>query len=360
VSGLSGFIETYKALLVIPALAGVLSIVWLLFRNTWRELDADSLRFRNEDAAAGRVDRRPFIALVLGAIVLTMQEYYGGRIYFDASLTPVLAGLEHTHPALQFAHYQDLYAYAWWAGTRVVGYALPFAVWKLFFRKDSVLDFGLRTKGFFDHAWIYGLFLLAVVPAMLVVSRNPDFGAYYPFYKLSSRSWFDFLVWESMYFLQFFALEMFFRGFLLGSLRRSFGSGAIFVMAVPYCMIHYGKPYLEACGAIVAGIALGSLSMKTKSIYQGFLVHVTVAASMDWLALRHRKATPLHFWSEDVPLPGTKEWILEDDKREALALTIERTAAPIFALLFLLLAVMVVRRHRDFFARIPAFVRRRT
>ena len=62
-----------------------------------------------------------------------------------------------------------------------------------------------------------------------------------------------------MYFAQFFALEMFFRGFWLGVLRKSFGSGAIFAMAVPYCMIHYGKPYLEAIGAIVAGIALGSL-----------------------------------------------------------------------------------------------------
>ena len=56
-------------------------------------------------------------------------------------------------------------------------------------------------------------------------------------------------------------------------------------MAVPYCMIHYGKPYLEACGAIVAGIALGSLAMRTKSIYSGFLVHVTVALSMDLLAI---------------------------------------------------------------------------
>ena len=78
---------------------------------------------------------------------------------------------------------------------------------------------------------------------------------------------------------------MFFRGFWLGALRRSFGSGAIFAMAVPYCMIHFGKPFLEANGAIVAGIALGSLTMRTKSIYQGFLVHITVAGLMDWLAL---------------------------------------------------------------------------
>jgi len=89
---------------------------------------------------------------------------------------------------------------------------------------------------------------------------------------------------------------MFFCGFWLGALRKSFGSGAIFAMAVPYCMIHYGKPYLEACGAVVAGIALGSLSMKTKSIYQGFLVHITVAGLMDWLALAHRDALPKVFW----------------------------------------------------------------
>jgi membrane protease YdiL (CAAX protease family) len=67
-------------------------------------------------------------------------------------------------------------------------------------------------------------------------------------------------------------------------------------MAVPYCMIHYGKPYLEANGAIVAGIVLGSLAMRTRSVYAGFLVHITVAGSMDLLALWHRAALPTQFW----------------------------------------------------------------
>jgi len=100
------------------------------------------------------------------------------------------------------------------------------------------------------------------------------------------------MAWEVMYFAQFFALEVFFRGWMLGALRKSVGSAAIFAMAMPYCMIHYGKPYLEANGAIVAGIFLGSLSMKTKSIYAGFLVHITVALSMDLLSLFNRGALP--------------------------------------------------------------------
>ena len=165
-----------------------------------------------------------------------------------------------------------------------------------FFRRDSLLDMGLRTRGFLSHAWIYLACLGVVVPLVFVVASTPDFGNYYPFYKQSSRSYFDLLIWEAMYFAQFFALEIFFRGFWLSGLRKSLGSGAIFAMIVPYCMIHYGKPYLEAAGAVVAGVALGSLAMRTKSIYSGFIVHVNVALFMDLLALWNRKALPKVFW----------------------------------------------------------------
>lgn len=338
------WMERWKPLLPIPLLLAILPVVWLFFRSTWRELDEDAHRHRAEVLANGRMDHRPFIALVMCAVILTMQEYYGGRVFFDVSVRGLLVEWDKTHPWIQASKYDELWGFAWWAGTRVFGYVFPFIVWKtVFYPKDSLLDLGLRTRGFLDHAWIYGLFLMVVVPAMLVVSQSPDFGSYYPFYKMSTRSWFDFLVWEAMYFAQFFALEMFFRGFWLGVLRKSFGSGAIFVMAVPYCMIHYGKPYLEACGAIVAGIALGSLSMKTKSIYSGFLVHVTVAVMMDWLSLRHRHATPVTFWPTDPA--ATTSFAAEAEAREVIAQSVERTASIAFCI-FLFLFLLLVLRHR--------------
>ncbi len=305
-TGFEAFMVTFRPFIPIPGLLVVLPLLWLFFRATWRELDEDAHRHRGALLAEGRMDHRPFLALVICAVVLTMQEYFGGRGYWDTTFRPMLAKYEVTHPDyFHLLRYDELYGFAWWSGTRIFGYVfVPFPLWKLLFRKDSLLDMGLRTRGFFAHAWIYSLFLAVVLPAMWVVSREPDFGTYYPFYKHASRSWTDFLMWEAMYFAQFFALEMFFRGFWLGAVRKSFGSGAIFAMAVPYCMIHYGKPYLEANGAIIAGIALGSLSMKTKSIYQGFLVHITVAILMDWLALRHRHATPVTWWPQDgVLLP---------------------------------------------------------
>jgi membrane protease YdiL (CAAX protease family) len=131
-----------------------------------------------------------------------------------------------------------------------------------------------------------------MVPLLLLVSRQPDFGEYYPIYKLAGRSWLDFFVWEAGYLSQFLALEIFFRGFLLQALRGS-GAGAIWVMAVPYCMIHYGKPYFEVTAAIVAAVVLGSLAMRTRSIYAGFLTHATVALLMDVLALYRRGSLPV-------------------------------------------------------------------
>jgi membrane protease YdiL (CAAX protease family) len=287
-----------KVLLPLPILAAIAPAIWWFFRPTWRELDRDAAAYRADLAERGEMDYRPAACFVIVAAVLTMQEYYGSRSFYDDVLREPLQRWEVGHPWLRVQKYDELLGYAWWVGARFIGYVLiPFPLWKILFPKDRLLDMGLRLRGFFEHFWVYGLCLAIVLPLMLLVSTQPDFGSYYPFYKGSSRSWADFLMWEGMYWLQFFSLELFFRGWMVGALRRTMGAGAIFAMALPYCMIHYGKPYLEAHGAVVAGVVLGSLAMRTRSIYAGFLVHITVAVSMDVLSLYKRAALPVTFWS---------------------------------------------------------------
>jgi membrane protease YdiL (CAAX protease family) len=236
--------------------------------------------------------------LAITAIVLTLQEYYGGRSFYNGSLRPWLAGLEARGSGwVSLEKYNELYGYVWWVAARVIGYvAIPFPLWKLLFPKDSLLDLGLRIRGLLQHTWIYALCLAVVVPLVFAVAQQSDFASYYPFYKNCSRSWFDLGIWQGIYWFQFLALEMFFRGWMVGALRHTMGAGAIFAMAVPYCMIHYGKPYLEAHAAVVAGIVLGSLAIRTRSIYAGCLVHITVAFLMDLLALLKRGALPTELW----------------------------------------------------------------
>jgi len=292
-----------RAILPFLGFVAMAPVLYLFFGRTWRELDVEAHEHQRKTLASGGWDRRPAVLFALTAAILTLQEYYGGRQFYDEQIKPWLRVQEALYVIdpkgewvgsfIHLKRYNELYSYGWWAFSRVFGYVvIPFGVWKLFFRRDSLLDMGLRTRGLLKHAWIYLLCLGVVLPATYIVSRSPEFGNYYPFYKQSSRSWTDFLIWEAMYFSQFFGLEIFFRGFWLTGLRKSLGSGAIFAMIVPYCMIHYGKPYLETCGAVIAGVALGSVAMRTRSIYSGFLVHVTVALSMDMLALSHRNALP--------------------------------------------------------------------
>jgi membrane protease YdiL (CAAX protease family) len=294
---------TVKLALPVLAYALVAPLLWLFFKDTWRELDGEATDHRMQLRLSGQHDMRPWAMFALVALILTAQEYYGGSRFFNAYLRPWLIDIETERRRarlplwIDVRRYGELYGYGWWALSRVVGYTIvPFAAWKLLFPKDSLLDMGLRTKGLLKHAWIYGLCLLVVVPCVVVAARSPDFSSYYPFYKSCSRSWFDLVCWEAMYIAQFFALELFFRGLMLAPLRRTFGSGAVFAMCVPYVMIHYGKPYLESSVAFLAGVALGSLAMRTRSIYSGFFVHVTVALLMDGLALYGGSGLPSDWW----------------------------------------------------------------
>jgi membrane protease YdiL (CAAX protease family) len=149
-----------------------------------------------------------------------------------------------------------------------------------------VRDYYVTPRGFFKHLWIYAVMFVAFLPIVIIASVNESFRETYPFYRMANRSHVDLWSWEALYVAQFISLEFFFRGFLLEGLRRVIGSNAIFVMIVPYCMIHYGKPMPETFGAIGAGLVLGTLAMRTRSIWGGVLIHVGVAMTMDVLALR--------------------------------------------------------------------------
>jgi len=50
-------------------------------------------------------------------------------------------------------------------------------------------------------------------------------------------------------------------------------------------MIHFGKPFGETIAAIIAGLILGTLSLKSRSIVLGVIIHYTIAITMDVFAL---------------------------------------------------------------------------
>ncbi len=61
-------------------------------------------------------------------------------------------------------------------------------------------------------------------------------------------------------------------------------------------MIHFPKLWLEATGAILFGLFLGILALRSRSIWGGFLVHAGVAVSMDVASLIKQGKIPTEFW----------------------------------------------------------------
>ena len=279
--------------LPIPVLAALAPVVWLVFRSTWRELDVAAAAYRHELEALGKTDWRPAAVFAFGGFVLIVQAKVGTTTIFSTHLLPALRAAAAESPSISgvLADYTDLLGRTWWAAFRVCGYLAPLLVWRLLFPADRILDMGLRVRGLREHVWIYALAVVVLVPLILLLARRPDFGRQYPIFREAGRSWVDFAAWEVLYIAQFFTLEVFFRGWWLRACR-GLGSAAIFSMIAPYVLIHVNKPYLEGCAAIVAGVVLGSLSMRTGSIWAGFLVHSTVGVLMDVAALGAKGALP--------------------------------------------------------------------
>lgn len=267
------------------------------FLRAWRELDTEAAAAR---AALGGVDYRPSIVLPVAAFCLLLIHYLKFTASFEAFLAwlSIGAGFRggHWQGLLVESGFFALTAYCWWWIWHVVGYVLiPVLVIKGVFR-ERVRDYGLRVRGLGRHLQWYALLAAPILCFAVLASFRADFIDYYPFYRLASRSWLDLLIWESLYLSQFVCLEFFFRGFLLQGCKTAFGADAILVMCLPYAMIHFVKPWLEATGAIFFGLFLGMLALRSRSIWGGVLVHVTIALSMDLLALWQQQGLPGRWW----------------------------------------------------------------
>ena len=265
----------------------------------WRGFVLAPLRRANEESLAylespaGRgVDRKVIAVLLTTALAVTLH-YYQGDAYQLAWIPWLLERIGLPGAAGSAANYlaavqaSDIDRWTFWALAGFVCYGvLPALVVRFVFR-ERLADYGLKLRGAFTDGWVYLVMVVVMGPLVWAMSFNPHFQQTYPFYKhpVGAPLWPDFWRWELAYGIQFLGVEFLFRGFLVHGLRRRFGAYAIVVMTVPYCMIHFGKPLPETLAAIVAGLALGFMSLRTRSVILGVAIHMSVAMSMDFASM---------------------------------------------------------------------------
>ncbi len=131
-----------------------------------------------------------------------------------------------------------------------------------------------------DVAVLYGLLL----PLLIFASQRPEFRSFYPLFRLAKLGAGFFLLNGVIQLVDMVSWEFFFRGFMLFGLGERVGlPAAILIQTLPYAVLHFGKPPLEAFGSVIAGILLGVIAYRGKSIFPCVLLHFFAAITLDLL-----------------------------------------------------------------------------
>ena len=169
------------------------------------------------------------------------------------------------------------------------------------FRGD-MKDFGMKLPE--NGKWIWSVTavcMLAIVFILYAPSKWPQFQDYYPIFKQFRHS--DPIFWtvnpfkedfgkmffaEASYGFYMFCWEFFFRGYLTCAMSKTFGLWAVLIQAVPFMILHIGKPVEEVISSFFAGIILGLIAYYGKSFLPAFIIHYWVSIMFDIMVIFNR------------------------------------------------------------------------
>lgn len=268
-----------------------MAVSWNPVSYLLHELDAADRQWRDPNADSDW--RRLALLLCMTAACLFFMQY----LRFSSSFYTLVEWVFGTEArvALRAHPWGALVSDLWWGAVHLVGYVLLPILFLRYVWRERLRNFGLGWNQTTSWLWACAALAGVIIGFAFIASHSDSFQRTYPFYQLAGRSWLDLLLWEVIYLSQFVFLEFFFRGFLLHALAPRFGAAAIFVMVIPYLMIHFPKPWPEALGALPFGILLGVIALRSRSIWGGALVHMSIALSMDMMSLAQTGRWPMHW-----------------------------------------------------------------
>lgn len=159
----------------------------------------------------------------------------------------------------------------------------PFLLYFVFKHKPE--DFGLGMGD--PRTWIKDvlIFYLIFLVIMIIAFKFTNLRHVYPLYKKAAHGMSYFLFFQLTQLWYMLTWEFFFRGFMLFGLEPSFGRISVLVQAIPFALVHFKKPQLEAYGSIFAGIFLGMIGLRARSFLPCVLLHYMVLLTADILGL---------------------------------------------------------------------------
>jgi hypothetical protein len=147
-------------------------------------------------------------------------------------------------------------------------------------RKSPVRDFGLR---FPSRPWVLFTALIFAVQlvGILITAQIPAIRDFYPYFHPARQGGAVFWGFEVVAFLSMASWEFINHGYLTLGLKERLGLLSVLVGAVPFGILHFGKPVLEIYYSVLDGMGLALLAYACGSIWPGVWLHGVGAFLLD-------------------------------------------------------------------------------
>ncbi len=179
------------------------------------------------------------------------------------------------------------------AGLVLMG-VFPILTCLVFLKDYSLADYGLTfisSTTFFSVAWIIALCML-VIPLVYFSAKQEKNWVNYP--QIRSKIWTKkMMIMNAVgWFVYLFGYEFLFRGVLLFPLADGLGVWpAIAINIALYSATHIPKGLDETIGAAPLGLVLCILTLMSGTIWIAFFVHVAMAWTNSFAALKYNPET---------------------------------------------------------------------
>ena len=152
----------------------------------------------------------------------------------------------------------------------------------LFIFKEPVKTFGYSFGDKKKVIFYSVVFSLIVTPIVMLSYFIPAVTNYYTIKPIIDIG--SFLLFELNVGVLIFFWELFFRGFILFGLYKKLGNVALPIHAIPFALLHIGKPDIEVVASFFAALLLGQIAIKSKSFLPAFVIHWVINAEIYLLA----------------------------------------------------------------------------
>jgi membrane protease YdiL (CAAX protease family) len=159
----------------------------------------------------------------------------------------------------------------------------PFLIFFIFRHKPQDFGISLGRVGLWSKEVL--IFYVIMVVILLISFKFTNLKNVYPLFRRAHTGANYFVLYQVVQLFHMCTWEFFFRGFMLFGLEKKFGKASILIQTIPFAIMHFRKPHLEAYGSIFAGIFLGLVALRSRSFLPAAILHFSVALTADIIGI---------------------------------------------------------------------------